>query len=447
MVKDACILAVLKGWDAQDVVDVTPAPTKAIIWEDNFYPTLTPKETPAPTEKSTLMSTTTTTTTTTNSSWWREAVSHIPRILRHFSTIRPSTTTTTTTPSPEARRNARWPPANALPFSRRFPTNVPVDAEAASDVDANAASNVDDSSPNVSEDVNRPETDVNSASIISSPSSNVNAERGVINDDSDDNTIPKAIGVVATPLPPSAVATNEEAEVEVEPQPTAVDSSPPSPPTEVDQEPVVKVEPAVDSSILSPPTEVEQEPVVKVEPLEVEGSPIIISSTSSDIPAEDDVDNVVASGDITTAPPSSNVDLHNADLQQSDGGSSGISTPIISSSSSSVNYMTEAAVNSTVATYTTSTSSSTTSSSIAAENVLEVPTTSSTIERVDAISVGKPSTARTPSLSLSTSKTPRLSTSKILDAIRPKVEAEADAESPTTASTVTASLDAIVTGW
>ena len=441
MVKDACILAVLQGWDAQDVVAVTPAPTKAIIWEDNFYPALTPTEQPAPTEKPTL-ATTMTTTTTTNSSWWREAVSHIPRILRHFSTMRPPTTTTTTTPSPEARRNARWPPANALPFSRRFPANVPINV--GPPVDANAASNVDDSSPNVSEDVNRPEDGANSASIISPPSSNVNAERGVVNDNADVDTVPKTIGVVATPLPPSAVATNEEAEVKMEPQPAAVDSSPTSPPAEVDQEPVVKVETAVDSAIISPPAEAEQEPVVKVEPVEVDDSPIISSASSNDF-ADDEVDNVVASGAIP--PPSSSVDIHDADLQQSDGSGSGISTPIISSSSSNVNYTAEAAVNSTVAPYTTSTSSSTTSSSIAAENVLEVPATSSTVERVNAIPVGKPSTARTPSLSISTAKTPKLSTSKILDAIRPKVEAEADAESPTTASTITASLDAIVTGW
>ena len=439
MVKDACILAVLQGWDAQDVVAVTPAPTKAILWEDNFYPALTPTEQPTPTEKPAL-TTAMTTTTTTNSSWWREAVSHIPRILRHFSTMRPPTTTTT--PSPEARRNARWPPANALPFSRRFPANVPINV--GPPVDANAASNVDDSSPNVSEDVNRPEDGANSASIISPPSSNVDAERGVVNDDADVDTVPKAIDVVATPLPPNAVATNEEAEVKMEPQPAAVDSSPPSPTAEVDQEPIVKVETAVDSAIISPPAEAEQEPVVKVEPVEVDDSPIISSASSNDF-ADDNVDNIVASGAIP--PPSSNVDIHDADLQQSDGSGSGFSTPIISSSSSNVNYTAEAAVNSTVAPFTTSTSSSTTSSGNAAENVLEVPTTSSSIERVNAIPVGKPSTARTPSLSISTAKTPRSSTSKILDAIRPKVEAEADAESPTTASTITASLDAIVTGW
>ncbi|MEC7657593.1 MAG: hypothetical protein VX416_14715, partial [Pseudomonadota bacterium] len=258
MVKDPCILAVLDGWDAIDARVVTPAPTKAILWEEDFSATEAPVE-----ESTTEMTTTTektTTTTTTNSSWWRDAVSHLPRILRNFPTVPPRSTTTTTTPSPEARRNAPWPPANALPFSRRFPANVPADARSPDDAAATPV-------------------DADSSTIIPPTPSTVDAEDNDVENRHNGETAPKTIDGVSTVLPPSSNtrldAGDDRVVVKVEPQ--AAVATPPLPS-------------APQTAVATPPLPSADEPApeVKVEPVSVNETPII-PPTSSIAHADDDV--------------------------------------------------------------------------------------------------------------------------------------------------------------
>ena len=504
VVKDVCILSVLEGWDARDAEVVTPAPTRAVIWEENFLATEASNEKPTTTMMTTTMISTTT--TTTNSSWWKDAVNHIPKILRLISTMRPPTTTTTTTLSPEARRNLPWPPANALPFSRRFPANVqpPVDAAAAQNIDGDADNGSGGSA--------------NAASIISPPSSNINADDGVVERRNDADTIPKTVDVaIATPLP----QINDDPAPAVKVEPVHVVESPTSPP-----------------SLPHPrdeqPPEVEQEPIVKTEPVDANEAPII-SAASSNVNVEEQDDGDIPTEEIIS-PPFSNVDVDELEFgfdsvvdangfspltastplrRRSDAASSAAlapssnnvnaeennandslvdangfsplaaSTPLrrrsdaassaaLAPPSNSVDAE-ESAVNSTEVTIPTSTSlPTTTSSSIAAERVLEVPTTSSSgVNQLDAVPVRAPSsmtTAQTPSLSLSTRKaaatpttTPKSSTSKILDAIRPKAEAEVKSKSPPliptsasealpttsgpTVASVAANMGTVITWW
>ena len=418
VVKDPCILAVLQGWDAVKAEPViTPSPTKAVIWEEFVAPTIPPAVPLAEVVTPSSTTSTTTTTTTTSSSkdvaWWRKAVTHLPRLLRHFQTM---TTTTTTTSSPEQRGDSARFPANNVDDAQPLVGNaqppvddmaryaeLPVDDVAREQIISAPSSIIDDA-----HDARLPAGDVEplvdhaaQAPIISAPSSVIGADEHPDDNDADIGveTVPKSIQIepILIKDPPTIVIVTPMAIEDALPDVKVV------PMIVVDPLPVIEVEPVAvaeepqpaDDALLLPPAE-----------------SAIISTPSSIIHADENSPAIISA-------PSSNVDTRD---------------PPPSNSTANIEP---------------STTSTTTSSSFAVNKVSTTPSTSNSIDNVPLKAPPVVTSPRSPR-NMPPTTTMRASTSKILDAIRPaaKPEVRADsASSPTPSSTLTASLDSIVTGW